>query len=95
MEIDKKTLENIAHLARLEFNPQSEEAMRKDLNKILDWMEQLSQLDTSAVEPLIHMSAEINRLREDSTGTSLSHEQALVNAPNKDSNYFRVPKVIE
>ncbi len=95
MEIDKKTLENIAHLARLEFNPQSEEAMRKDLNKILDWMEQLSQLDTSAVEPLIHMSAEINRLREDSTGISLPHEQALVNAPNKDSNYFRVPKVIE
>lgn len=95
MEIDKKTLENLAHLARLEFNPQSEEAMHKDLNKILDWMEQLSQLDTSAVEPLIHMSAEINRLREDLTGTSLPHEQALVNAPNKDSNYFRVPKVIE
>jgi len=67
----------------------------QDLNKILNWVDQLRELDTESVEPLIHMSEEVNVLREDEVRNTISHEQALLNAPKKDSDYFRVPKVLE
>ena len=95
MHINKDTVRKIAHLARLEFNEKEEEEMLKEMNKILDWMDKLNEIDTSAVEPLTHMSAELNILREDKVGTHLDHKKALFNAPKKDSDYFRVPKVIE
>ncbi len=65
------------------------------MNKILDWMEKLNEVDTSDVEPLMHMSAEMNVFREDVVQEHLDHKKALINAPKKDSDYFRVPKVIE
>ncbi len=69
--------------------------MLGDLNKILDWVDQLRQLDTTSVEPLIHLSHEINVLRPDQAENSVSHAEGLRNAPRKDSDYFRVPKVLE
>lgn len=95
MHIDKATVQKIAHLARLEYSEQEEEALVKDLNKILDWMDKLNEVDTSQVEPLTHMSMELNVFREDGVGQHLDHKKALLNAPKKDSDYFRVPKVIE
>lgn len=95
MKIDKKTVEDIAHLARLELTEEEKTEMSSEMTKILGWMEKLNEVDTSKVEPLIHMSQEINVLREDLEGEMISHEAALKNAPKKDSNYFRVPKVIE
>lgn len=95
MSVDKDTIGKIAHLARLEFNEADEEAMVKHMNKIIDWMDVLNQVNTDNVKPLTHMSAEINVLREDAVKPGLSHEQALLNAPKKDSDYFRVPKVLE
>ncbi len=95
MQITKEILENIAHLARLEFDEGAEKDMLADLNKILDWMEKLNEVNTDEVTPLIHISAERNVLREDEVQPSLSHEKGLLNAPDKDANYFRVPKVIE
>lgn len=93
MKIEKSTIEKIAHLARLEFDESSAEKMSQDMSQILNWVEQLNELDTSDVEPLITMSSEINVMREDKVGNQLSHEKALLNAPKKDSEYFRVPKV--
>ena len=95
MHTDINTLQRLAHLARLEFDEKSADKMLADLNKILDWVEQLSQVDTTGVDPLIHLSQEVNVMREDVVGEPLSHERALRNAPKKDSDYFRVPKVIE
>lgn len=95
MSIDIQTIRKLAHLARLEFDETKEQEMLQDLNKILDWMEKLRELDTSAVEPLLTMSQEVNELREDVAYNAISHEQALRNAPRKDSDYFRVPKVLE
>lgn len=95
MIIDKKLLQDIAHLARLEFKTSDEEEMMAEMNKILDWMNKLNEVDTDKVEPLIHLSEELNVLREDETKPSLDHEAGLKNAPKRDSNYFRVPKVIE
>jgi aspartyl-tRNA(Asn)/glutamyl-tRNA(Gln) amidotransferase subunit C len=95
MNIDIQTIRNLAHLARLEFDETKEQEMLQDLNKILDWMDTLRKLDTSAVEPLTHMSEEVNVLREDISYNAITHEEGLRNAPKKDSDYFRVPKVLE
>ncbi|NIK74519.1 aspartyl-tRNA(Asn)/glutamyl-tRNA(Gln) amidotransferase subunit C [Thermonema lapsum] len=95
MKVSLDTLQKIAHLARLEFDESEAQTMLNDLNKIIEWVDQLEKIDTNGVEPLIHMSEENNVLREDEPAPALPHARALRNAPKKDSNYFRVPKVIE
>ncbi|MEL7002693.1 MAG: Asp-tRNA(Asn)/Glu-tRNA(Gln) amidotransferase subunit GatC [Bacteroidota bacterium] len=95
MKIDKELLNKIAHLARLEFDEESAEEMIADMSKILTWVEKLNEVDTDGVEPLTTMSHEINVLREDEVKPHLNHERALENAPKKDADYFRVPKVLE
>ena len=95
MTTNIQTIRNLAHLARLEFNEAKEQEMLSDLNKILNWVDKLRELDTENVEPLIHMSEEMNVMREDVARNTVSHEEALLNAPKKDSDYFRVPKVLE
>jgi aspartyl-tRNA(Asn)/glutamyl-tRNA(Gln) amidotransferase subunit C len=95
MKINKEAIKKIAHLARLEFDENSMEKMSKDMSQILDWVEQLNELDTSKIEPLTTMSSEINVMREDKVGPHLSREAGLKNAPKSDSDYFRVPKVLE
>ena len=95
MKIDKEHLYKIAHLARLEFDDSTATEMMNDMTKIISWVEKLDQVDTDGVEPLTTMSHEINALREDEVKNHLSHERALKNAPRKDADFFRVPKVIE
>ncbi|AGA78456.1 Asp-tRNA(Asn)/Glu-tRNA(Gln) amidotransferase subunit GatC [Echinicola vietnamensis] len=95
MKIDINTLKKIAHLARLEFDENSAKKMTRDMTQILDWVEHLEQVDTEGVAPITTMSSEVNVLREDAVGSHLSHEKGLKNAPQKDSDYFRVPKVLE
>ena len=95
MKIDLNTVKKMAHLARLEFNEEGAEKMKQDMTQILDWVEQLNEVNTEAVEPLTTMSSEVNVLREDVVGEHLSRERGLQNAPKKDSDYFRVPKVLE
>lgn len=95
MKINKESIKKIAHLARLEFDESSAEKMSKDMSQILDWVEQLNEVDTTDVEPLTTMSSEVNVMREDKLGPHLNHEDALKNAPKSDSDYFRVPKVLE
>lgn len=94
MNLDTKTIAKIAHLARLEFDDKSLEAFSTDFNKILSWIDKLNEVNTDNVEPLIHMSHEMNVLREDMDKVTISHEEALKNAPKKDSDYFRVPKFL-
>jgi len=95
MNIDKDTLNKIAHLARLEFDEKDSEKMMKDMNNIISFVEKLNEVNTDGVEPLTTMSHEINALREDEVRPHLSHDLALSSAPKKDSDYFRVPKVLE
>lgn len=95
MKIDKEALHKIAHLARLELNPDTETSMMASLEGVLTWMEQLNEIDTTGVEPLIHISQEMNVMREDVAMQTISHEQGLANAPKRDEQFFRVPKVIE
>ena len=95
MKIDKDTLEKMAHLARLEFDETDADKMMQDMTHILNFVEKLNEVNTDGVEPLTTMSHEINALREDVVKPHMSHEEALKNAPEKDADYFKVPKVIE
>jgi aspartyl-tRNA(Asn)/glutamyl-tRNA(Gln) amidotransferase subunit C len=94
MKIDNETVDKIAHLARLEFKNEAKEAMIKDMNNMLGFIDKLNELDTSNVEPLIYMSEEVNVFREDEVIHEITQQEALKNAPKKDSDYFKVPKVI-
>lgn len=95
MKVDTKLVDNLAQLARLEFNGEEKEKMVSDMNRMLAFVEKLDELDTTGIEPLIYLSDEVNVLRDDHAVKSISHEEALKNAPQKDSDYFKTPKVIE
>ncbi|HEY0030135.1 MAG TPA: Asp-tRNA(Asn)/Glu-tRNA(Gln) amidotransferase subunit GatC [Bacteroidia bacterium] len=95
MKIDNETVDKIAHLARLEFESSSKEQIINDMNNMLGFIDKLNELDTSNVEPLIYMSDEMNVLREDEVIQEITQDEALKNAPKKDSDYFKVPKMIE
>lgn len=94
MHLEEEVIDHIAHLARLEFSGEDKERIRQDLTNIISFMDKLQGLNTDNVEPLVFMSEEVNRLREDVSETSITHEEALLNAPKKDSDYFRIPKVL-
>jgi len=95
MQIDQPTLEKIAHLARLDITELDQASLKKDIAEVLTWVEQLGELDTEGIEPLINMSFEINSFREDIPAYSITHDEALKNAPKKDADYFLVPKVMK
>ena len=95
MDISTETIDHLAHLARHEFKGAEKAGIKADLEKIIGFMDQLREIDTKDVEPLIFMSDEVNRLREDLPLITVTHEEALRNAPKKDSDYFRIPKVLD
>jgi aspartyl-tRNA(Asn)/glutamyl-tRNA(Gln) amidotransferase subunit C len=94
MEVNDALIDNLARLARLEFNSTEKESIKNDLQKMIHFVEKLGELDTTGVEPLLHMSPEVNVLREDIPQTSISRDEALSVAPATDGTYFEVPKVI-
>jgi len=95
MNITEETIDHIAHLSRLRFEGAAKDAIRQDLNNIIGFMGKLSEIDTENVEPLVFMSDEVNVLRDDIPEVTLTHAEALKNAPKKDSDYFRIPKVLD
>jgi aspartyl-tRNA(Asn)/glutamyl-tRNA(Gln) amidotransferase subunit C len=94
MAITIKDVEHIATLAKLEFTDAEKEKLTGQMNKILEYMEQLNSLDTSSVEPLSHVIELNNVFRADEVKPGVSTEDALKNAPAKDEQFFKVPKVI-
>ena len=95
MNITNKLIQDIAALAKLEFDEQSGEQMKADLEKIIGFVDKLNEIDTEGVEPLIYLSKEVNVLREDEIKAVVSQVEALKNAPEKDSDYFKVPTVLK
>ncbi|TDE13750.1 Asp-tRNA(Asn)/Glu-tRNA(Gln) amidotransferase subunit GatC [Dyadobacter psychrotolerans] len=95
MKIDKDSLTKIAHLARLNIKPGEETTLLNSMDSVLSWMEQLNEVDTEGVEPLTHIMEEENIWRNDESSNTLTREEALSNAPAKNSAYIMVPKVIE
>ena len=95
-KIDHKTVDEVAHLARLEFiGEKAKDEMANDMSRMLSFIEKLNELDTTGIEPLIYMTDESNVLREDVVKDTISQKEALLNAPKKDSDYFKAPKVID
>lgn len=95
MKITDQKIEELAQLARLSFEGEEKENIRTDLEKILEMCEKLNEVDTNGVEPLVYMTDNVNVLRSDEVIQEITHEEALKNAPKTDSDFFRVPKVIE
>ena len=95
MKVNNKLVEYLAHLSRLHFDDDSKEKMKFDFEKMLAFVAKLEEVDTDNVEPLSYMSSELNVLREDKVEQVLTQEQALKNAPVNDTDYIRIPKVID
>ncbi|MGC6428206.1 MAG: Asp-tRNA(Asn)/Glu-tRNA(Gln) amidotransferase subunit GatC [Flavobacteriales bacterium] len=95
MKIDDKLIDKLAHLSQLDFDQKSKDKMTKDLGYILSFVNKLEELDTSDIEPMVYVSKEHTILREDIVGKHLDKKQALKNAPQKDSDYFKVPTVLK
>jgi len=95
MIIDDNTVDKIASLSKLQFEGESKQKIKSGMNKMLEFIDKLNELDTADVEPLIYMTNEVNVLREDVAVNSTSQKEALQNAPKKDSDYFRIPKVLK
>lgn len=95
MKIDKETVDKIAHLGRLVLTEEEKERSITELSEILSFMEKLSELDVSNVEPLIYMNESVNVLRSDTVVQEITRDEALMNAPLKNEAYFKVAKVIE
>ena len=95
MSVSIQEVEHIAQLAMLNLSPVEKEKFTRQLNLILEYMEQLNQVDTTNVEPMSHPLGLTNVFREDEIVPSLPVEESLKNAPDKSGKYFRVPKVIQ
>jgi aspartyl-tRNA(Asn)/glutamyl-tRNA(Gln) amidotransferase subunit C len=95
MAVDIQTVQKVANLCKLEFTDEEQIKMAADMNNILTYIDKLNEVDTEGVEPLIFLSEEVNQWRDDVPVVTISKEQALKNAPLKDSDYFKVPKFMD
>ncbi|HLC40458.1 MAG TPA: Asp-tRNA(Asn)/Glu-tRNA(Gln) amidotransferase subunit GatC [Methylomirabilota bacterium] len=94
-KITLKEVEQVARLARLELSGEEKERMRAQLDRILAYIDKLKELDISDVEPTSHAIPITNVMREDELKPSFPIEAMLANAPERDADFFRVPKIIE
>ena len=95
MEVNEQLVDKLAHLSRLQFNETEKQEIKKDLERMIGFIEKMNELDLDEVEPLLFMSKEVNVLREDKVKGSISREDALKNAPAHNDQFFKVPKVIK
>jgi aspartyl-tRNA(Asn)/glutamyl-tRNA(Gln) amidotransferase subunit C len=95
MEVNDALVEKLANLARLNFDETEKQAIKKDLQNMIQFADKLNELDTTGVEPLLHVSEQVNILRADEVKGSVSREEALKNASVHDEQFFKVPKVIK
>ncbi len=94
MALTRQDVEKVALLARLQLEPEELDQLTGQLARVLEYVDQLSQLDTSDVAPLAHAVELTNVFREDEPGQTLPREQALANAPRSDGRFYLVPAVL-
>ena len=95
MPVDKNTVRRVAKLARIAFPEERLEPMAGELNRILAWVEQLNEVDTSKVEPMTSVVKMSLKMREDVVSDGGQPEAVIKNAPLGEDHYFAVPKVVE
>ena len=95
MSIDLKTVKHISKLSRISIDDKKAKKLEKDLNSIFKWIEQLNELKTENVKPLTSIAETTLQLRKDEIKTHNIREQVLKNSPDKNKDFFVVPKVVE
>ena len=95
MQVDDALIDKLSKLAMLQFNDEEREEIKSDLEKMIGFVDKLKELDSTGVEPLLHMSNNADILRDDIPGNMVNRDDALQNAPVHDQQYFKVPKVIK
>ena len=95
MEINDALVDKLAMLSRLHFNDAEKQEIKSDLGKMIRFIDKLNELDTGNVEPLLHITDNVNILREDIVIQKTSRDEALLNSPIADKQFFKVPKVIK
>lgn len=94
MALDRVTVEKVSLLARLRLSPEELEAMTEQLGRIVEYIDQLNELDTESVEPLSHAVELTNVFADDVVQPGLSRDEALANAPMRDAAHYQVPAVL-
>jgi aspartyl-tRNA(Asn)/glutamyl-tRNA(Gln) amidotransferase subunit C len=95
IKVDDKLIADLSKLAKLKFDEKSAKKIKSELITILGFIDTISKVDTDEVDPLIYMSEEVNVFRDDKITNMVSQQDALKNAPQKDSDYFKVPTVLK
>ena len=95
MSVDKSTVARIARLARIHVPEERQETLSSELNGILDWIEELNEVDTDAVEPIASVTGHSLPRREDVVSDGGRVDEVLANVPETASGFFVVPKVVE
>ena len=95
MKLDTNTINKIAKLARIKLSEEEAEDLLKDMNSILDWVDQLNEVNTDSIEPLANISSSTLPQRTDESKDVNSSDEILQNSPDKLEGYFAVPKVVE
>ena len=93
--IDDETIEYVCILAKLELSDEEREAAKKDMGRMLDYIDKLNELDTSAVEPMSHVFPVQNVFREDVVTNGDESDKTLQNAPEEKDNMFVVPRTFD
>jgi aspartyl-tRNA(Asn)/glutamyl-tRNA(Gln) amidotransferase subunit C len=95
MEVNDALVDKLSQLSRLEFNTTEKSEIKKDLQRMISFVDKLNELDLAGTEPLLHMTEDVNVLREDEVKGFVSREEGLKNAPEHDEKFFTVPRVIK
>lgn len=95
MEVNDSLVDKLANLAKLSFNEKEKQDIKNDLQKMIGFINKLQEVNTENVEPLLHMTGNINVMRDDKAEQTISNKEALKNAPANDGTFFKVPKVIK
>ena len=95
MDVNDALIEKLANLSRLEFMEEEKEEIKNDLQKMIGFIDKLNELDTTGVEPLLHMSENVNVFRKDEVNGEIRTEEVFKNAPLHANGFFKVPKVIK
>lgn len=95
MKITDEVIDHLADLARLSFSEEEKAELKNDLEKMIGFVEKLKEVNTTGIEPLIHITDAENILRDDEVKQTITKQEALLNAPQTDGNFFIVPKVIK
>jgi aspartyl-tRNA(Asn)/glutamyl-tRNA(Gln) amidotransferase subunit C len=95
MQVDEATVRRIARLARIKVSDEEAKGLEKELSSILDWVKQLDEVDTSAVEPMTRVVEQKLKMRADVVSDGEIAGQVTANAPMSEDGFFVVPKVVE